>query len=92
MTFIVLGSRVFGFRFFGAEETKICYSVYYPTYGRKGVLINTIGRYCRVLAQFRMFLLRYNDFYCLGVSRFRFSFFSEPKNENMLKCVLPHIG
>ena len=32
-----------------------------------------------------------DDFYCFGVSRFRFSFFSEPKNENMLKCVLPHI-
>ena len=75
MTFIVLGSRVFGFRFFRSRRTKTCYSVYYPIYGRKGVSINTIGRYCRVLAQFCMFLLGYDDFYCFGVSRFRFSFF-----------------
>ena len=80
------------FLLFRSRRTKTCYSVYYPIQGRKGVSINTIGRYCRVLSQFRMFISRQNGFYFLGVSCFRFSFFSEPKNENMLKCVLPHIG
>ena len=92
MTFIFLGSRVFGFRFFWSRRTKTCYSVYYPTKGRKATSINTIGRYCRVLSHLRMFLLRYiMTFIVLGSRVFGFRF-SEPKNENMLKCVLPHIG
>ena len=62
--FIVLVSRVVGFRFFEAEERKHAIVFITHTLGRKGVSINTIGRYCRVLSQFRMFLLRYNYFYC----------------------------
>ena len=52
----------------GNRNMEACYSVDYPTLGRKGVLINIVGRYCRVLAQFRMFLSRYNEFYCFGTA------------------------
>ena len=31
-------------------------------------------------------------FIVLGSRVFGFRFFAEPKNENMLKCELPHIG
>ena len=55
-----------------------------PTYGRKWVSINTIGRYGRVLSQFRMFLLRYiMTFIVLGSRVFGFRF-SAPKYKNML--------
>ena len=98
MTFIILGSYFSVFGFFGADERKHAIVCITPHWVEKGVSINTIGRYCRVLSQFRMCIFRWNGFYYFGGlafptrSRFRFSFFSEPKNENMLKCVLPHIG
>jgi len=67
--------------------------VYYPTLGRKGVSINTIGRYCRVLSQFRVFLSRSNYFYCFGVSRFRFSvFFGAEERNHAILCIIPTLG
>ena len=80
MTFIVLRSRLFRFSFFQSRRTTTCYSVYYPHIGYKGVSINTIGRYYIVLAQFCMFLLRYDardmmTFIVLMSRLFRFSFF-----------------
>ena len=68
--FCCFSGRVPGFVFSGihwepkyGKHAIVCIT---PTQGRKGVLINIIGRYCRVLAQFRMFLSRYNDFIVLG--------------------------
>ena len=52
----------------GAEERKHARVCITPHRVRKGVFINTIGRYGRGLAQFCMMcLLRYNYFYCFGV-------------------------
>ena len=96
LVLLFLGSRVFGFRFFRSRRTKTCYSVYYyPTQGRKGVSINSIGRYCRVLSQFRMFLSRQNDFCCFSgrVPGFVFSGTHwEPKYGKHAKvCITSHM-
>ena len=54
------------FCFFEAEIRKHAIVCITSHRVEKGALKNTIGSYCRVLAQFHLFLSRYNDFIVFG--------------------------